>query len=175
MQKRNPVAYWMKLGDGASCHRIFGPKDVSTNSYLMYDSIERNEFSDTLLMQAASEGDILSASNLLASGDNANSRTLDGYTALMFAAVFGHDEIVRILLSNGADANMQSKDGMTALILAARFGHLNVVNNLLATGCNTGSKDRYGQTAFRLACDREYMEFRDYKKIAEALEKAGAR
>ena len=34
-----------------------------------------------------------------------------GMTSLMWAAWYGHTEIVKILLENGADVNIQENDG----------------------------------------------------------------
>ncbi|MCI0565549.1 MAG: ankyrin repeat domain-containing protein [Nitrososphaera sp.] len=174
LQKRKPISYWIKFGFGDNCHRIFDSNGTNINSYLVRNSNERNEFAETPLMQAASEGNIVIVSSLLAKREDVNNKTLDGFTSLMLAAMFGHKEVSQILLSSGANTNIQTKDGVTALMLAARFGHLDIVDKLLTVGCNVGFKDQYGQTALRLAHDRMHMESRPYNEIVKLLRKAGA-
>jgi len=55
-------------------------------------------------------------------------------TALMGAAFFGHEEVVRLLLSRGADVNARCCEGATPLIYATMGGRRAVVELLLANG-----------------------------------------
>jgi ankyrin repeat protein len=57
----------------------------------------------------------------------------DKMTALMQAALNGHDECVKALLSAGADAQVQDANGYTAFDLACYEGHIECVR-LLLTG-----------------------------------------
>mgnify|MGYP000489093918 CR=1 FL=1 len=50
--------------------------------------------------------------------------SVDGWTALHFAADNGHTETCRILLEYGADARIMSHDGKTAADLARQNGHI---------------------------------------------------
>ncbi|KAH6908128.1 hypothetical protein BKA70DRAFT_1562748 [Coprinopsis sp. MPI-PUGE-AT-0042] len=57
----------------------------------------------------------------------------EGHTALSFAAMQGHDSVVRILVqASGRDINIRSHSGWTPLMIAARGGHGDVVRTLLA-------------------------------------------
>ena len=47
--------------------------------------------------------------------------------ALMLAAEYGHEAVVRLLLDKGADIVARDNDGETLLLLAANFGHIAVV------------------------------------------------
>ena len=51
----------------------------------------------------------------------------NGYTALIFAAGYGHAEIVKLLLRGGADANKARNDGKTPLRKAKQKGHQAIV------------------------------------------------
>lgn len=51
-----------------------------------------------------------------------------GYTALMYASMNGHMEIVKLLLENGADTSIKNNDGKTALILAFENNHIDIVD-----------------------------------------------
>ncbi len=72
---------------------------------------------------------------LAAPGIGVNAKNHRGDTALMWAALNGHTDIVELLLAAGADVNAQNNDGTTALMMAERRGHTDVVraiNSFLA-------------------------------------------
>jgi len=56
------------------------------------------------------------------------------WTPLMFAARFGHVDVVQYLLSQGADASLVNDEGRTAAELAKHWGQDDVVKVLLGTG-----------------------------------------
>lgn len=63
-------------------------------------------------------------------------------SALIFAARYGHEGIVRALLDKGADINSQEcYDGLTALHWAARAGHESIVQLLLERGADVNYRD----------------------------------
>jgi len=49
---------------------------------------------------------------------------------LMWSAVYGHDDAVRLLLSRGADASLKDSDGVTAAEWAVRNKREKVVQLL---------------------------------------------
>jgi ankyrin repeat protein len=53
-----------------------------------------------------------------------------GGMSLMWAAVYGNAEAVRLLLSRGADASLKDVDGVTAAEWAARNNRHNAVQVL---------------------------------------------
>lgn len=59
-----------------------------------------------------------------------------GDTALMWAAVAGHVDVVRLLIEAGADVRAVDDEGVTALHLARAKGHTEVAAALLAAGAN---------------------------------------
>ncbi len=59
-----------------------------------------------------------------------------GDTALMWAAVAGHVDVVRLLIEAGADVRAVDDEGVTALHLARANGHTEVAVALLAAGAN---------------------------------------
>jgi TonB family protein len=71
-------------------------------------------------------------SALLAEGTDVNERTERGQTALMLAAVFGHDHVVALLLSHGADVKLKDGLGLTAMEWAERRGFPKITK-LIAT------------------------------------------
>src|SRR5262249_51640911 len=74
---------------------------------------------------------------LIKAGDDPNSATTIGITALMFAAQSGSPEAVNALVQHGARVNAQeSAHGQTALILAAAFNRADVIKALIQHGAD---------------------------------------
>lgn len=61
----------------------------------------------------------------------------DGYTALMQAAHYDNQELIKFLLNRGADISRRNKCGWTALIIAAQEGHIENVQLLLQHGASS--------------------------------------
>ena len=75
-------------------------------------------------MSAAYGGRAEIVRDLLDAGANINIRDNDGWTALMFAAMHGHTDVVRTLVArDGINIDHASESGWMALMLAAHYGH----------------------------------------------------
>ena len=69
----------------------------------------------TRLMRAAARGDAGAVTALVAAGADVNGLHADfRVSALMFAAYFGRDAVVRVLLEKGARANQKDAAGASA-------------------------------------------------------------
>jgi len=87
------------------------------------------------LLRAASAGNADTVRSLLASPNvDVNGVDDQGNTALILAARFGHNEVVRALLLAKADVKVKNKEGKTALMLAAEGGHDQTVAALTLGG-----------------------------------------
>ena len=71
----------------------------------------------------------------------------------MYAAGYGHVDIVKLLLDAGADVNERSRVSRTPLIWAAGSGQLNTVRLLLKNGADPDLVDSNGETAADLAAE----------------------
>ena len=81
------------------------------------------------LVLAVRDGSVKAANLLLAQNKtNIEARTKQDESALMMAALNGHEEIAKLLIAKGADVN---KTGWTPLHYAATKGHLGVMKLLL--------------------------------------------
>ena len=78
-------------------------------------------------------------------------QTVSGRTALMFASVSGHSEIIQLLLNAKAKSDLQIENGETALYLAALKGYPDIVQLLLEYGADPNISNRQGQTAIHAA------------------------
>ena len=84
------------------------------------------------LTRAASRGHTEVVTLLLARGADANAGSLNGLTALHWAATGGYANSVRALIAKGADPNARDDESRTALIVAATNGYLDTVKELAA-------------------------------------------
>ncbi|KAK5711420.1 hypothetical protein LTR15_012493 [Elasticomyces elasticus] len=91
---------------------------------------------------------------LLDGGADINLRgPVAGATALLQAAVKGHDEITTMLLKWGADRDISLSQAPLALSQASAFGHHLVVKTLLAYGVDSAHRDSDGRTALHRLAD----------------------
>ncbi|XP_018015602.1 uncharacterized protein LOC108672450 [Hyalella azteca] len=70
-----------------------------------------------------------------------------GWTALMYAAHYGHHEAVLLLHSRGASVHTKTGEGCTALMLAAGCGQTMTVKVLLECGSLLEARDKQSWTA----------------------------
>jgi peptidoglycan/LPS O-acetylase OafA/YrhL len=98
------------------------------------------------LIGLARRGDLAGVEALLASGVDANGQAQDQSSALHWAAVSGHRDIVRALLGAGAEVNIQSADGGTPLHWTAFLGEPEMVELLLEAGADPKLANHKGET-----------------------------
>ncbi|KAJ5936883.1 hypothetical protein N7466_003333 [Penicillium verhagenii] len=72
--------------------------------------------------------------------------TLDGQTPLSWAAMRGHEAVVRLLLEKGASLESKDRNDQTSLLCAASRGDEAVVRLLLEKGAELESIDNYNRT-----------------------------
>ncbi len=72
-------------------------------------------------------------------------RTRDGCTALMFAALAGHDRVAKLLLGNNAELNVESDSNKDSpLTFACWKGHIRVVELFLVHAANIEHRTKEG-------------------------------
>jgi len=112
---------------------------------------------DTMLSQAASEGDKEGVGLLIARGANVNARP-NGSTALHVAAAKGHSEIVELLLAKGVPIDSRGPNGITPLHVAAEAGQTKLAEFLLARGANVNAKADNEMTPLHVAAWQGHTE-----------------
>jgi len=101
---------------------------------------------------AAQAGDIAQVRALLQQGADVNAAQADGLTALHWAAMNNHGDIVDVLLYAGATVRPLTRvGGYTPLHLAARAGHAEIVTKLVAGGADPNEWTSTGVTAAHFA------------------------
>ena len=116
------------------------------------------------LVEAARTGDEESVTRLLQQEVDAGTVNL----GLMFSALYGHDNLVRIFHEHGGDVNERSWKKMTPLIASAMGGHLTTTILLLDLGAEINLKDADGETALLKAVKGGHSE------VANELKTRGA-
>lgn len=82
----------------------------------------------------------------LAAGGDVNERSVDGTTALLWAAHYGDLALVERLLAHGADPATRNDYGATAIAEAAVEGDHALIKALLDAGADVNSPNAQGQT-----------------------------
>jgi len=99
------------------------------------------------IWEAAKFGDGQRVSERLSTGANVDQPDKTGATAMHWAALGGHDHIIRQLLDAKADVNAaEAGSGMTPLHGVARWNRLTTAKLLLANGAKVDVRDRFGRT-----------------------------
>ena len=121
------------------------------------------------LMEVSRIGDYLAVDRYLHEGADVNCRDKDGLTPLIWAAIQGHEEVVRLLLERGGDLEAKNHNGDTALMWASLMGHKDVVDFMLDRGANADlGEPKSGVTALMAAAAKGHAD------VAQVLVEKGA-
>ena len=130
-------------------------EDEMTGSEEMYD--------------ACKKGDLNTVFELLNSGTDVNSlwSTGNGFwddniTYLMAAAMYGHEEIVRVLVEWGADLEAKDINGHTAFMLALFEDRLEVGKALLSLGCDWEATNKTYETGLDFLSEENRQMMEDF-------------
>lgn len=123
------------------------------------NSMKKNRFGDSAILLAAMSGRLDSLKQLVGFGVPING---SGWTPLHYAALAGHEEVVKYLLSRGAPVDSRAPNGETPLMLAAREGQLPVVRLLAQAGADLSLVDATGKTAYAIAVAKGKTEVADF-------------
>jgi hypothetical protein len=104
---------------------------------------------------------------LLDRGADVERHDVDGRSALLWACMRGHLQMVRLLVERGADMESSSHDGRTGLMWACATDHEPIVQLLLSYGVAIRRMDCEGDTALSLA------ERRGFESIGALLRTHG--
>ncbi len=106
---------------------------------------------DPLLIKAVKSGMVKYVKQVLDRGANINSADRNGTTALMWAVIGRHPEIVELLLTRGASPDLVNRDDYTALTYAASNGDLEIARVLVNSKADVNHVNGYGNTPLSLA------------------------
>ncbi len=110
----------------------------------------KSEYTSQLL-KAAKENDIILLTLLLNADAYASHADENGLTPLHWAAMYGHNECVKLLRDSGAAINSKSNAGWTPLHMAAMYGHSECMKHLLKGEANVNERDYKNRTPLHMA------------------------
>ena len=148
-----PLSVWLgeTHEDGRVSHEIreFSPLDVWTAASIGHYDFVKRIVENKVPICAYSHA---SAADSQPINNDLNARNKGGWTALMYAAYIGHDNIVNLLLAQDSiDVNLKSSPSgqreVTALILASSCGNEAISTALLQRGADVNARDKKGWTA----------------------------
>ena len=152
-----------KTGANAGSGRLTARGINTAGSQNYHGNVDQSRKGLTPLMRASGKGHSAIVQKLLDKGADAHvsltSGNFEGYTALLFACLGGHEGCVEVLLSvEGIQVNNASKQEWTPLTLACWQGNIGIVKQLLARGANAHaartSGENEGYTALHTASER---------------------
>lgn len=73
---------------------------------------------------------------LMNNGADFNHQDEENFSALMYAASQGNEDVIALLCEKGADVQLKNNDGYNALIFASSGENLNVIKTLVKHGAN---------------------------------------
>ena len=106
---------------------------------------------DPPLVAAAEAGDVAAVRELLAAGADVDPASVDGATALHWAAHRDLPEMVGLLIDAGADVSAVNRYGVQPIALAAANGSAVVLRRLLDAGADPNAAMPGGETALMTA------------------------
>ena len=121
----------------------------------------------TPLMNAVKKKDMDMVKNLLDSGADAKATDHYEWSALMMAAYYRNDKMVKLLLPK-SDAKATNRFGYTALMYAVMFGNDKSVELLLPKS-DVAATNKWGYTALDYAKHENY----EHKQIVSLLRQKG--
>jgi uncharacterized protein len=110
------------------------------------------------LIEVSKMRDVEGVRELVANGANLEGIDSGGWTALHWAADFGHADIVEILLDSGAEIEKSDFNGWTALHWAAERGQVEATRVLIKKGADVNKADSEGKTPLHRACQCGHLE-----------------
>jgi len=111
----------------------------------------------TALISASQAGNtqtVLDIINNLNTPIDINEQDSEGATALHYAALNGHLEIVKHLIEHNAKVNIKTQEGRTPLHCATFGSHVNIVTYLLNRQADIKETDSRGRTAMHIAAEK---------------------
>jgi ankyrin repeat protein len=89
-------------------------------------------------------------------GASTRTKSKDGWTVPMAAAMVGDPSLLKQVLDGGGDPNARAWDGTTALMWVMVSRNPQKVSTLLAAGADPNAKDHIGRTPLMFAAEFEF-------------------
>ena len=137
-----------------SLEKKIGILDALIDNSLPIDINKVDSNGTSGLMWAATTGDTALVEWLLSHNANVHTTNNESYSALYFAVINGHQEVIRKLLAVGAPVDIVTSAGETLLQLSVDKG-VEQIGMLLDAGANLELENGSGQTVLNTAIEQE--------------------
>lgn len=136
----------------AMLNEVSNSKPANNDAYSrIIELLKSVDSNGKLLIEAAKEGDKNKVEQALASLVDIHTKDEEGFTALHWAVIKGHNDLAGMLLTRGADCRTRTVAGSTALHFAAIRGDNEMVELLLRQGADIMAKNNDGDTPMHYA------------------------
>jgi len=112
--------------------------------------VQTEEEQELNLLYSSRTGNLSRLRELIESGTNINATDYNGYTALIYAVINNHFDIVEYLVSSNIDINAKNNDGLTATYFAVGLNRLNILRYLLDNNNNLTDDIIYDSVLFAI-------------------------
>lgn len=163
LERGADIAWKDKAGSTALCWAVPAGHEKIVHQRLQAgaDANSKDIYGNSPLHWAISHQVI--ARLLLDHGANPDAKNHCGKTALLWTALDGVLEVLKLLVQFKANVNIEDNDGFPALHAAALRGHEDMVCFLLETGADPNKHDKHGWTPLHTA------ELQKFERIATIL------
>ncbi len=110
---------------------------------------------DLKMISATYDGDSKTAIALLDAGANANAVDAEGYSALIYAAAYGYQDIMKVLIAKKANVNFVANDA-NPMFAAVKNDNTTSIQMLITAGADINCKDAAGYTPLMYAAQEGY-------------------
>jgi ankyrin repeat protein len=116
-----------------------------------YPGYDFQELLNEKLLREIESDDTVRIKSLIEQGADVNATTFEGVTPLMFATIYGFQNVAKVLIDAGAKVDKSPYDGRTPLIEAVVNQDIEIGEMLVLNGADLEKKDREGYTALHYA------------------------
>jgi len=104
------------------------------------------------IVEAAKNGDFQAVKNILENDPSKlDVKNEDGYTALHWACMRAHWDVVKYLIEKGADLNVVGGDGGTQINWAVHHDNVDIIKILIEKGAKLNIRNQWGMTELHTA------------------------
>jgi len=104
------------------------------------------------IVEAAKNGDFQAVKNILKHDPSKlDAKNEDGYTALHWACMRAHWDVVKYLIEKGADLNVVGGDGGTQINWAVHHDNVDIIKILIDKGAKLNIRNQWGMTELHTA------------------------
>lgn len=150
---------------GSAFANVTIAKDISPAKSAVNVQMNSQQELIDLFFAAAKTGNEDVINEFLKYGFPIDTRNADGYTPLMMAAYYGHQNIVTTLIAHGADRCIRDNKGNTALMGAMFKLEWSIVKQLRKTDCDVNAKQTGQKTVEEFAKvigqDEKFKQLKD--------------